>query len=428
MYVTKDSNEHPLSAALAPGVSGRGDEATVASATVDGPQAPADPAGALLTRSGPVSTQLVSLKARPRFQPLSTEELDQLPPPEWLVGDMFPTSSLGVLYGPPNEGKTWVALDFAMSIAAGSDVHGRTVLQGAVVYVLGEGLSGFSMRVKAWIRHHRTTGLPFFIVREPVQFANAGEVEELRRELHGLAVPVRLIVVDTLARAIVGVEENSAKEMGVVIDAARRLQDEFGCSLWFVHHSGRPRPFERLTERGSTSLRGAADTMASVTMDAGGIITLACQKQKDAEYFPEMRFRLEKVTLDKAGQQFHSCVLLSEERMSSSECPLPPHLHDALLGLAECSPSPVPVQVWREASNRRRNVKVRTFDAHRAEIEELGLVRRTQKGVYELTELGSATALELQPHVPSGDSPTAATAPPLVGGAGLQERDDEAAA
>ena len=80
-------------------------------------------------------------------------------------------------------------------------------------------------------------------------------------------------MLDTFARCFVDGEENSAKDVGQSIEAAREIQAEFGAAVLLVHHAKRPRnKRDRPDERGSSALRGAADAMASLWKDADHII------------------------------------------------------------------------------------------------------------------------------------------------------------
>ena len=54
-----------------------------------------------------------------------------------------------MLVGPSNTGKTFIALDMAMSVAAGTDWHGHKVRQGAVLYLATEGSFSFKNRMAA---------------------------------------------------------------------------------------------------------------------------------------------------------------------------------------------------------------------------------------------------------------------------------------
>ena len=52
-------------------------------------------------------------------------------------------------------GKTFVALDMALSIAKGLPFHGLPTKQGAVAYIAGEGARGLLGRIEAWYRSKR---------------------------------------------------------------------------------------------------------------------------------------------------------------------------------------------------------------------------------------------------------------------------------
>jgi hypothetical protein len=75
--------------------------------------------------------------------------------------------------------------------------------------------------------------------------------------------------------------------MGTAIAACDRLRTALGCAVLVIHHTRR----DGANERGSTALRGAADTMLAVTV-ADDVITLACDKQRDAAPFDSLRLRL----------------------------------------------------------------------------------------------------------------------------------------
>ena len=54
------------------------------------------------------------------------------------------------LFGKPGVGKSFLALDLAMSAAAGVPWLGKTTKQGDVVYICAEGTTGLKHRVRAW--------------------------------------------------------------------------------------------------------------------------------------------------------------------------------------------------------------------------------------------------------------------------------------
>jgi RecA-family ATPase len=90
-----------------------------------------------------------------RFRLMTIQELMHQPPLRWVVENHIPAGGLAVLYGAPGGGKSFVALDLALSIAAGVPwLKVEPVMQGAVVYIAAEGSAGLAMRLAAWKAAH----------------------------------------------------------------------------------------------------------------------------------------------------------------------------------------------------------------------------------------------------------------------------------
>ena len=73
------------------------------------------------------------------------------------------------------------------------------------------------------------------------------------------------IVLDTQARVTVGMEENSAKDMGVYVERVRQLREATSACVTSVRHIGR----NGSHARGSSALDGAQGTELSVKRPAG---------------------------------------------------------------------------------------------------------------------------------------------------------------
>jgi len=88
-------------------------------------------------------------RPRGRFTSLSLSELRNLPPPSWTVDGLLEAGSIAVLYGDTNIGKSFVALDIALHIAAGLPWQERAVQPGPPVYVYTESPRGLPRRAEA---------------------------------------------------------------------------------------------------------------------------------------------------------------------------------------------------------------------------------------------------------------------------------------
>lgn len=237
--------------------------------------------------TAPQSASSVPDGLRRRITLKSLSELRKTPPPVFQVAPYVIDKSFAVLFGAPASFKSFLALDWALSIAHGSDWNGRPVEQGTVVYLALEGQTGLATRSEAW---HRDMGIddadvPFYAVTSPISMVEeqGGDVELLVQAIEdglGGVLPT-LIVVDTLARSFVGKDENSATDMGLFVRNVDLLREHFDCTVLVVHHSG------KATEkgmRGSSALRGAVDSEFELARETGTqAVCLKVRKQKDTE-------------------------------------------------------------------------------------------------------------------------------------------------
>jgi hypothetical protein len=214
------------------------------------------------------------------FRALSIEEIQQLPPPKWLLKNRLPEGQTWI-YGEPGAGKSFLALDWAASVAS-------TGLN--VIYFIGEGVTGFARRVGAWKNVQGRDLSTFRVVPQAPHLLDANSVAALEATVD--AWSPSLIVVDTFARSLVGGEENSARDVGMAIDALDTLWRERQVSSLVIHHSNKG----GTSERGSSAIRGAADATWEVTPGVDGDkflgATATCRKMKDAEPPSPVPFQL----------------------------------------------------------------------------------------------------------------------------------------
>jgi hypothetical protein len=225
------------------------------------------------------------------FTVYSADALADLPAPSYLVHNYVVARALTVLYGGPGVYKSFVALDWALCIATGIPWGEHAVQPGAVLYIAAEGFSGLLRRVDAWCEEHEQPRPPsIHFLPEVVNLLDVQDLERAYATIDSLPERPVLTVIDTLARAMPGGEENSAKDMGKVIDEARRLALYADGASLAIHHTG----VEGNRERGSSTLRGAADAMHLLKLD-GADRLLEVTKMKDAEPTGPLRLSAAKV-------------------------------------------------------------------------------------------------------------------------------------
>lgn len=210
---------------------------------------------------------------------LTRDGLRALPKPEPLITNVLDKGTVALLYGRWGTLKSFIALDWAASIAAGQVWMGRKTERCKVLYIAAEGAFGLAARIDAWevgrgsaIGEHDLHILP-----HPVNLTDPTDVADLIAliDCNGYG----FVVIDTLARSMIGADENSARDCGMVVDVLTRLRehtpDGRGC-VTGVHHAGK----DGKTFRGSSVFEAGADIVYSTSAD-NGVITLEREKRKD---------------------------------------------------------------------------------------------------------------------------------------------------
>ena len=225
----------------------------------------------------------------------------------WLIDRILMEHSLAVLFGAPNGGKSFLALDWAMSIAHGLQWQGRDCAVGSVAFVAAEGSAELEPRISAWQREHECDEND--ILRENLYIL--GEAPNLSQSTTAASLAIettridrlKLIVIDTLARTMVDGDENSAKDVGRFIRNIELIRRATGAAVLLIHHTSKQGDV-----RGSTALRGAATTMLCLKApkNANGGLILECEKQKEEKAFTPLSLSLGVIDL---GDGVTSCVI-----------------------------------------------------------------------------------------------------------------------
>lgn len=219
----------------------------------------------------------------PRFWPRDEAEQDARPEPTWLIPDLIPEQATVMMYGPSGHYKSFLALDMALTLAAAVPGWGTTPAAVPVVYVAAEGARAIErLRRPAWKQANN--------VAHPVQFwtidtmplvARANEVTELCATIARRGIKPRLLVLDTLARAMAGKNENDAKDAGELIEAIETIKRSLECTVLVLHHTGKE---EVRGARGSSALFAGFDTVLEVKSDRERkLAVVRVRKQKDAD-------------------------------------------------------------------------------------------------------------------------------------------------
>lgn len=239
---------------------------------------------------------------REYYEFVDEDYLISMPPVSWAVGDgdhgLITAHGLSMIYGAPGSGKSFITLDMALCQAHGIEWQGMPTKQGDVLYIAGEGVGGLGKRVKAWkMSHGLGASGHFHMLPLAVNFRDQADIEKLMYSIERLDRQWTCIYVDTLARALLGADENSAQESGLAVAAADALKHAFECAVVFVHHSGKN---SDRGARGSSAILGAVDASIAVVKDEN-IVTMRIEKQKDAEMIDDIVLMMEPVSSVSGG-------------------------------------------------------------------------------------------------------------------------------
>ena len=268
---------------------------------------------------------------RSRFGFIHVSDIIKTMGVQWVIDEITETGALGYLFGDPASYKSFMALDWALCIASGTQWKGHMVKHGPVFMLIGEGHSGYAKRVAAW---SKSTGRyvddsPVYISTAPVQVLNfdsakiaAEEISKLQTQ-HGQPA---LVVLDTLTRNFGPGDENSTADMTKFIAGLDWMMGNQSTRL-LVHHSGHS---DKSRGRGSSALRGAVDAeyMIERKNDA---VTLSCHKMKDAQEFKPMKFNPEIVPIGGKPDDPITSLYLSESNDYAKQMSrVSPQMRDSL--------------------------------------------------------------------------------------------------
>ncbi len=192
----------------------------------------------LATAPGNGQAKAATPQATPPRTWSAAELLDaDFPEPPWVVPGLLPVG-LTLLAGRPKVGKSWLALQLMQAVATGGVFLGQQVQRGACLYLaLEDSPRRLQSRMKAQQWAAKDVQADFVTVGQ------AGELLPLNGKNSGataLAAMIaarhyRLVVVDTLSRALAG-DQNDARDMTAALTPLQEAAHTHGCAVVVVDH------------------------------------------------------------------------------------------------------------------------------------------------------------------------------------------------
>lgn len=239
------------------------------------------------------------------------DEIQQQPWPTWHVQDVLPRAEINMLYGESGVGKSFIALDMTLAIAQGKPWFGHETNQTDVLWLAAEAFGSMKPRSKAYamandLSMEQLGAVPFRVL-ESFNLNNDELVSMLIEAIKDK--PPGIVVVDTLAAASGGANENSGEDMGKILDNCRRIHYKTRASILLIHHSGKNAD---LGARGWSGIKAAVQGEFKVYFDeATSQRVFKDTKQRDGAPAEGQGFTLTSVTVgvDDKGRDISSAYV-----------------------------------------------------------------------------------------------------------------------
>ncbi len=244
------------------------------------------------------------------------------PAPCWVIDQIVREKAIHVNFGKSESVKTFFALELLGSVATGIPAFGKfKVFQsGDVVFFCDEDPDDvMTVRWPAWCKargiedpYSNPFAHPgrFLVIARCPQVSNPAEIENAIKCIRNRGVHPKLIAIDTTAKAMGGMDQDKARDAGILVAATTRFRREFGCATWLTHHPKKSDPGDM---RGSGALTNDVDIVwQSIRSGQTLAVKLECTKMKSAPKPPPLHFqgRLYSVDglFDQNGQQITAPV------------------------------------------------------------------------------------------------------------------------
>jgi RecA-family ATPase len=201
-----------------------------------------------------------------RAQPLPVVRAADLESPvhkqSWLIERLWTHQAVGIIGGSPKSGKTWLALEMAVSVASGSPCLDSFAVSSpgpVLLYAAEDSAAALRTRVETLARLHKVdfNRLDVHIITvDSLRLDRAEHQDRLESTL--LVYKPAMLVLDPLIR-VLAIDENVAGQVSMLLGYLRSLQRKTGAAIALVPHV---RKNASPTGAAGYSLRGSGDLYA----------------------------------------------------------------------------------------------------------------------------------------------------------------------
>jgi hypothetical protein len=320
--------------------------------------------------------------------------------PRWLIQGLWPADAYGVLAAQEKAGKTWAALDLAVSVASGRPWldHFACPSPGPVLVFLGEGGERATVR--------RIEAIATAKVVDPDQLADrlrlcfrvprlaapgaGGELTAIQAELE--AHPAVLVVLDPLYLAAAGASGSNLYDMGAVLQAIQSVCQAAGCALLVVTHwnkTGDGRGADRISGAGPAAW---ARVICSISIqhrgsDADGASRVVLGVELIGGEIADTRFRIRRRVRAEDPADLGSPLSYAVDVLADDDNPGDPAVaalsksrHWVLTAVRAGGDMQTVKQLGDRLAQAGHPLKPRTIQTALGELEAAGLVQGSEEG------------------------------------------------
>jgi hypothetical protein len=281
---------------------------------------------------------------RPVAAAYHLSDLRKRPPQRWVLPGVVPEGFV-LLYGKPKTGKSWFAIELALCMASTKAFHGTDLgKHGRVLYVASEG-GGKALvdRIdKIVIRMVEGDADGATAIAEAIEqnlrvvecgigIDQPGKDSALDQFLKENPGPWAMVIIDTLARNMLG-DESNTMEMNDFIKGCDRIREKFqGADMIVIHHE----PWDKNRPRGASALFGAVEGSVRVASRTDGGVAIRLENARNGA--PQATPKV--YTIEDDGLR-DAAPIASPAGMRAL---------DLLSGLCRAADGPVSIEEWRKA-------------------------------------------------------------------------------
>lgn len=195
--------------------------------------------------------------------------------PSWLIDRLWTHQAVGVIGGSPKSGKTWLALEMAVSVASGTPCLGQFAVPSpgrVLIYAAEDSAVAVRSRIESLSRLHQIEFNQLdvnIITADSLRLDRPEHQDRLESTL--LLYKPSLLILDPLVR-VHAIDENVAGQVSVLLGYIRSLQRKTGAAIALVHHirkNASPNGNAGYSLRGSGDLYAWLDSFLYLRMHQG---------------------------------------------------------------------------------------------------------------------------------------------------------------